>query len=134
MGLVKFFFFCFLESEIMIEGDDKVRSAQSCLVEECSFMCSLADSSLTAMMKTVKDGTVTFMNMEYIVKRMHQVEKLCDSNGGFEMNEVKQILCSRSLECTEFKKYKSRLDLLCSKLQALKLPIQGMFRMQLYMY
>ena len=119
------YFFVLIESEIMIDGDDKVQNARSCLVDECSFMCSLADSSLTAIMKKIFDGTIALKNMEYVLKRKHQVEKLCDANGSFASDEVDKILKCRSSECSSFREYKNRLASLCSKLQASKLQING---------
>lgn len=109
----------------MIEGGGKVKSAQSSLSDKCSLMCSLADSSLTLMMKEIFDGSVTFKDMEFILERQVEVERLCAASEAYELDEVQVFLRRRKNECAAFRDYKARLDSFCSKLVLSKLQITG---------
>ena len=109
----------------MIEGGSILKNAQSSQSDKCSLMCSLADSSLTQMMKEISDGSVTFKDMEFILEKQVEVERLCATNEAYKLAEVQMILECRKFECASFRDYKARLDSLCSKLILSKLQITG---------
>ena len=108
----------------MIEGGSKV-SAQSSLSDKCSLMCSLADSSFTLMMNQIFDGSVTFIDMEFILEKQVEVERLCADRDDYKLDEVRSFLRCRKFECTAFRDYKTRLDSFCSKLNLSRVQITG---------
>lgn len=109
----------------MIEGSGKVKSTQSSLSEKCSLMCSLADSSLAQMMKQTFDGSVTLREIEFILEKQAEMERLCTTMEAYNIDKVQAMLKRRKFECTSFRGYKVRLDSFCSKLSLSKLQITG---------
>ena len=108
----------------MIEGGSKV-GAQSSLSDKCSLMCSLAESSLTLMMKQIFDGSVTFKDMEFILGKQVEAERLCADSDDYKLDEVRSFLRRRKFECAAFRDYKTRLDSFCSKLAPSRVQITG---------
>lgn len=109
----------------MIEGGGTIKRTQSSLSETCSLMCSLADSSLMLMMKQIFEGSVTFKDMEFILEKRVEVERLCAANEAYKVDDVQVVLRQRKFECAAFRNYKARLDSFCSKLNLSKVQIPG---------
>lgn len=103
-----------------------IESAHSCLPENCQVMCTLADSTLMAMMKTISNGTITLRAMEGIYEKKDQVEKLCGAaSKDYKLEDVKSLLKTRNDECTAFKRYKAILASFCREIRTTRLRIQG---------
>lgn len=94
----------------------------SCLQEQYSLMCSLADSTLEDMKDRICNGTVTLNEMDCVCAKEHQVMKLCAA-----ANSINEFLELRKCECTAFKRHKSRLGSFCREVDTARLQIKGTF-------
>ncbi len=98
-----------------------IEDTHSNLSDKCSLMCSLADSSFMQMREQIFHGSVTFKDMEFILKKQDELKRLCAAS---EACDLEAILKCRELECDSFRKYKTKLESLCSKLLS-KVQITG---------
>jgi hypothetical protein len=94
--------------------------------EDCEKFCVMADSALVNMLQRLFAGSVTLQEMETIIRKKSQVEKLCEANAQYSLSDVKSILEHRNGECVAFRHHKEVLGSFCRELEAYNLSIQGM--------
>lgn len=118
----------FLESEMRIKSG-RTNQGQSWFSEECGLFCSLADSTFTDMIQRIFNGSILFHEIEAIVQKKSQVEKLCTASSQHNLDDVKSMLDRRNKERNAFKHHKAILDSFCRELDICNLNIDGKLAM-----
>ena len=111
---------------VMVE-DDK---ACSCLPHRSEVMCTSAVSVLEDICKNIYNGGITVRDMEMILQRKDQMEKLCSAlvsghlnKQGAEYERIKEAIETRIKELRAFKVHKDLLGSLC---QGVTVTVSGM--------
>lgn len=97
----------------------------TCLTEKCVVMCTLANSALKDVLARLFSGKLKKKELETLVVKRNQLEKLCIADGQQSLSDVQSTLEKRKTECTEFTRHLSQLGAFCRQMNTSGLQIEG---------